>query len=99
MIRHVVSWTLLEQDPARKAEACSFIAAQLMSLPPLIPEIGALSVTPNSVDIDGNWDLVLIGDYADEAALRAYISHPEHQKVVAVIKPYFDKRSAVDFVV
>jgi hypothetical protein len=97
MIRHVVSWTLLEQDAAKKAEASSFITAQLMSLPALIPEIAALNVSANAVDIDGNWDLVLIGDYADEAALRTYIEHPEHQKVVAVIKPYFEKRSAVDF--
>ena len=99
MIRHVVSWTLLEQDVAKKAEAASFISAQLMSLPALIPEITSLSVSTNAVAIDGNWDLILIGEYADEAALRAYIEHPEHQKVVAVIKPYFDKRSAVDILV
>jgi hypothetical protein len=99
MIRHVVSWTLLEQDTAKKAEAASFIAAQLMSLPALIPEIITLNVASNAVDIDGNWDLVLIGDYADEAALKAYVEHPEHQKVVAVIKPYFDRRAAVDFLV
>jgi hypothetical protein len=99
MIRHVVSWTLLEQDPAKKAEASAFIAGQLMSLPPLIPEIITLNVASNAVAIDGNWDLVLIGDYADEDALRAYIEHPEHKKVVAVIKPYFASRAAVDVIV
>jgi hypothetical protein len=80
MIRHVVSWTLLEQDAAKKAEAASFIVAQLMSLPALIPEIVALNVAPNAVDIDGNWDLVLIGDYEDEAALKTYIGHPDTRR-------------------
>ncbi|MCU1415255.1 MAG: stress responsive alpha-beta barrel protein [Microbacteriaceae bacterium] len=99
MIHHVVSWTLHEQDPAKKAEASAFIVGQLMSLPALIPEIITLNVASNAVAIDGNWDLVLIGDYADEDALRTYITHPEHQKVVAVIKPYFASRSAVDIIV
>ncbi len=99
MIRHFVTWALLEQDPAKKAEASAFIAEQLMSLPPLIPEIGTLIVAPNVLDVDGNWDLVLVGEFADEDALRVYLRHPEHQKVVAVIKPYFAKRSAVDILV
>ena len=98
MIRHVVSWTFLEKDPEAKAEKVAFVAAQLMSLPPLIPEIHSMTLGANEVDIEGNWDLVLVADYADEAALRTYIHHPEHEKVVAVIKPHFDKRSAVDFV-
>jgi len=99
MIRHVISWTLLEQDVAKKVENSSMIAAQLMTLPALIPEIITMTVSSNSVNIDGNWDLVLIADYADEAALKTYIGHPEHQKVVAGIKPYFEKRAAVDFLV
>jgi hypothetical protein len=99
MIRHVISWTLLEQDVAKKAENSAMISAQLMSLPALIPEIITMTVSSNFVKIDGNWDLVLIADYADEAALKTYIAHPVHQKVVAVIKPFFEKRAAVDFLV
>ncbi|MES2170811.1 MAG: Dabb family protein [Actinomycetota bacterium] len=99
MIRHVVLWGLVEQDPAKKAEAADFVAGQLMSLPALIPEILALTVSPNVLDADGNWDLVLLGDFADEAALGVYLTHPEHLRVVAVIKAYLAKRAAVDILV
>ncbi len=99
MIKHVVSWTLIGTTPAEKAEQSAFVIDQLMTLPALIPEIVSLSVSSNAVSIDGNWDLVLIGDYADEASLTTYIDHPEHQKVVAQIKPFFASRSAVDILV
>jgi hypothetical protein len=99
VIKHIVSWTLAEQDVAKKAESASFVTAQLMSLPALIPAITSLSVSTNAVAIDGNWDLVLIGDYVDEDALRNYIEHPEHEKVVALIKPHLATRSAVDILV
>jgi hypothetical protein len=99
MIRHVVSWGLEAQDAAGKAEQATFVGEQLMSLPPLIPEILHMTVGANAADIEGNWDMVLVADYEDEDALRTYIGHPEHQKVVAAIKPFLAKRSAVDFVV
>jgi len=99
VIKHVVTWTLLESDTAKKAEAAAFVITQLTTLPALIPAITSLSVWSNAVSIVGNGDLVLIGEFADEAALRAYIDHPEHQKVVTLIKPYFAQRSAVNFFV
>jgi len=99
MIKHVVTWSLLETDSAKKAEIASFVTAQLMTLPALIPAITSLSVSANAVSIVGNGDLVLIGEYADEAALRSYIDHPEHHKVVALIKPHFVQRSAIDILI
>ncbi len=99
MIRHVVSWGLEASDAAGKAEQAAFVGERLMSLPPLIPQIMHMTVGANAVDIDGNWDMVLVADYEDEEALRAYIDHPEHRKVVAEIKPFLATRSAVDFVV
>jgi hypothetical protein len=99
VIKHVVSWTLVGETPAEKAEQSSFVIEQLMSLPALIPEITSLSVSSNAVAIEGNWDLVLLGEYVDEAALKTYIEHPEHQAVVAKIKPFFASRSAVDILV
>jgi hypothetical protein len=99
MIRHVVSWGLEASDAAGKAEQAAFVGEQLMSLPPQIPEILHMTVGANAIDIDGNWDMVLVADYADEQALRTYIEHPEHQKVVAAIKPFLATRAAVDFVV
>ena len=99
MIRHVVSWKLEAQDAEGKAEQAAFVGERLMSLPPQIPEILHMTVGANALDVEGNWDMVLVADYEDEAGLRTYIDHPEHQKVVAAIKPFLAARSAVDFVV
>ncbi|MBK4349004.1 Dabb family protein [Lacisediminihabitans changchengi] len=96
MIRHVVSWKLAAEDTATKAEQSAQIAAALQTLPPVIPEIQSLTVASNSVDVEGNWDVVLIADYADEAALRTYIDHPEHQKVAGFIRTLVAQRSNVD---
>ena len=97
MIRHVVSWKLAAEDTATKAEQSAQIASALQTLPPIIPEIQSLTVASNSVDVEGNWDVVLIADYADEAALRTYIEHPEHQKVAGFIRGLVAQRSNVDF--
>lgn len=99
MIRHVVSWTLIAQDPSTKAENASMIRSRLLSLPALIPEIRSMAVSVNAVPIEGNWDLLLIADYDDEHDLRTYIAHPEHQRVVAEIKAFFASRASVDVLV
>jgi len=97
VIRHVVSWRLAAEDAATKAEQSAQIAAGLNALVPVIPEIRSLTVASNSVEIAGNWDVVLIADYDDVAGLEAYIAHPEHQKVVAYVRSVVAERSAVDF--
>jgi hypothetical protein len=93
----VVSWKLAAADVATKAEQSAQISAGLQSLPAVIPEIRSLTVASNSVDIAGNWDVVLIADYDDAAGLEAYIAHPEHQKVAGYIRSVVAERSAVDF--
>ena len=99
MIRHVINWKLAAEDTATKAEHASTIARELQGLVSLIPEIRALSVATNAVSIETNWDVCLIADYDDEAALRTYIDHPEHQRVVPIIRALVSERAAVDFLV
>ena len=99
MLRHVITWKLAAEDGPTKLEHSATIAAALHSLVPLIPEIHSLQMSTNMVALDTNWDLVLVADYADEAALRTYLDHPEHQKVVGIIRPLVAQRAAVDFLV
>lgn len=97
MIRHIVSWKLAAEDAATKAEQSATLAASLNALVSVVPEIKSLTVASNVADIAGNWDVVLVADYDDLAGLEAYISHPEHQKVVGYIRSVVAERSAVDF--
>ena len=99
MLRHVISWKLQAEDTPTRLENSATISAALQGLVPLIPEIRSLTVASNTVNLESNWDVVLIADYDDEAALRTYIDHPEHQRVVGVIRPLVAQRAAVDFLV
>ena len=95
----MITWRLAATDAATRAEDAASITAALNGLVPLIPEIRSLTVAGNSVDIDGNWDLALVIDFDDEAALRVYGPHPEHQRVVGLIRPLVSDRAAIDFLV
>ena len=97
MLRHIVMWKLAAEDAAAKERDIATIRAALVGLLPLIPEIESLTVSANSTSVPKNWELVLVADYADEAALQRYIDHPEHQRVVKIIVPLVDSRSAIDF--
>lgn len=99
MLRHIITWKLTAENATEKLENSATIAAALQGLVPLIPEIRSLTVASNVVSLDTNWDLVLVADYDDEQALRAYIDHPEHQRVVGIIRPLVAQRAAVDFLV
>ncbi len=99
MLRHIITWKLAAEDTAAKLEHAATIAAALQGLVPLIPEIRSLTVASNVVSLDTNWDLVLVADYSDEAALRTYIDHPEHQRVAGIIRPLVAQRAAVDILV
>ena len=99
MLRHVVSWRLTADDTPTKLAQSAEIATALQGLVSEIPEITSLTVGSNTVSIEGNWDVVLIADFADEAALRVYVDHPEHQKVSGFIRSLVGARAAVDFLV
>lgn len=97
MLRHIVSWKLAAEDGDTKNRDIATISVALAELVPLIPEILSLSVSANSTSVLGNWDVILVADYADEAALMRYIDHPEHQRVVAIVGPLVAARAVVDF--
>jgi hypothetical protein len=94
-LRHVVAWKMAAQDAATRAAHAREIADRLNALVGVVRSIGALTAGANVVD--GNWDVALVADFADKAALDAYAVHPEHQKVVAYVRSVVADRVAVDF--
>lgn len=97
MIRHIVSWKLAAQDEDGKTAAVSAMAESFGALPHLIPGIKTLHFGRDLDHTDGNWDAVLIVDYATEADLAAYQAHPEHVKTSAIVRPLITERMCVDF--
>ncbi len=46
--------------------------------------------------IANDMDFVVYGEFHDEAALKAYKSHPNYQRSVDIVRPLRDQRIAVD---
>ena len=97
MIRHVVSWKFVAQDPDEKAAAFDAMADGFGGLPHVIPEIKSLWIGRDLDDTEGNSDVVLIVDYETTADLETYLEHPEHKRVAATLRGVVTSRTAVDF--
>jgi hypothetical protein len=97
VIRHVVSWKLKATDESAKAAAFTEMAEALGALPAKLPIIKSFHIGRDLLQNDGNWDVVLIVDYATPADLAAYQVHPEHVAAAAVVREHVTERAVVDF--
>lgn len=94
-LRHVVMWKLASADEAERADQAGRIRAGLESLPAVVPEILRFEVGVNPAQ-DDDFDIVLVSDFVDRAALQRYVVHPEHEKVASYIRSVVAGRAAVD---
>lgn len=94
MIRHIVFFTA--RDPAdvgRIVEGLSILAD--------IPHARVLEVAPNGRmdQILNAVDVVVYGEFDDEAALSAYKAHPLYEEAIRRVRPLRDLRYAADYAV
>lgn len=97
MIRHIVLWRLAADDPAQKATQIASLRDRFAALVPIIDGTRSLEIVADVDRTDGNWDVALIGDYDDHAALDAYQVHPAHQDVAAYVRSLVTARVCIDF--
>lgn len=97
MLKHVVLWKIAAEDAATKAEYAATITSELMALPTLIPEVRSMQVSTNVADVPTNWDIVITAEYDDVAGLHAYIDHPAHQRVAAIVRSLVSDRAGIDY--
>lgn len=96
-VRHIVSWKMNGETPEARAKQAAEVSEALQTLPPLVPGIESLNVHINEFNTDSNWDVVLVSDHTDKAALDAYAVHPEHVAVAELVKARAAARAGVDF--
>ena len=96
-VRHIVSWKMNGETPEDRTRQATEIAEALRPLPQTVPGILSLEVHLNAYNADANWDLVLVSDHEDQAALDVYATHPDHLAVVALVKERAAGRAGVDF--
>ena len=85
-VRHVVLLKFKEDVPI---SVVSDFIAQAKLLPQNIPEIQTYEVG-GDIGLAGsaNHDLAIAASFSDKAGYLVYATHPEHVKVVQIIKPW-----------
>lgn len=91
MIRHIVMWKF---RPGTEAEQRQFLDG-LRGLQGVIPQLLRSEVAVNVGE--GNYDAVLVSEFADLEALETYKNDPRHQAVSALCKSIREDRVAVDY--
>lgn len=92
MIRHIVFFTATAPDTVDAiVEGLEMLGT--------IPHSSHFEVTRNSkVDqISNEVDVVVYGEFADEAALAAYKAHPVYQASIDIVRPIREMRIAADY--
>lgn len=102
MIRHVVWWTLkpeaLGRDAAQNAAIIKSVAEKLIEFD--IPGLKSVEVSNQPLaSCTLPVHVVLFSSHDDEASLKIYADHPEHQKLAAILKEASASRQAVDYVI
>ncbi len=97
MLNHVVLFKLKDYPKAEKQEVLNKIKTALEGLRGKIKECKYLEVGTNYELQSKSYDLCLISHFENEADLDVYRVHPEHLKVLELIKESTEARAAVDF--
>lgn len=96
MIRHIVSWRLAAADAAQREADARGIKERLEALRGVVPA-ERIEVGIDLGELEGNWHVVLVSDFATRADLAAYQAHPQHEEAAVFIRSVVDARSCVDY--
>lgn len=98
MINHVVLFKLKEySSDQEKMEVLSKIKNGLLALKNKIAELKYIEVGTNYQLAAQSFDVCLITHFESIADMETYAVHPEHLKVLAIIKQNIISRAAVDY--
>ncbi len=73
MLRHIVMWTLKDENKSASAQT---IKEKLEALQGQVPGLVNVEVGIDLGSIESNYDVVLISDFDNEEALSAYQNTP-----------------------
>lgn len=95
MIVHIVMFQFKEENKERNI---AMVKERLEDLVDLIPELEKMEVGVNFNESERAYDLSLYSTFASQEDLGAYAVHPEHMKVVALIKELTETSKVVDYI-
>lgn len=94
MIRHIVLFKLLTETDEATIQTHM---ADFRALETKVPAIREIMVQRDIVGRDVSADFGLVVSFDDDAALKAYGAHPEHQAAFARLKPRLDRMLVLDY--
>ena len=97
MIRHIVLFRLAADDDVQRRDDAHGIAERLEALETEIAGIQGIRVDRDLGLVDGHWDVALVSEHDDNAALEAYQVHPAHLEVATWIGTVISDRAVVDY--
>lgn len=98
MINHVVQFKLKEYSSEQeKKNAITEIKNALLGLQDKIAELKYIEVGTNYQLAAKSFDICLITHFESIADLEIYAAHPDHLKVVDIVREHAIDRAAVDF--
>lgn len=98
MIRHIVMWKLKETAlGASRAENALKLKEKLEGCRDIVPGILHIEVGLAGQGLESTYDVVLVSDFADKAALDAYQVHPKHEALKQFVIAVRESRECVDY--
>ncbi|MCW2914396.1 MAG: Stress responsive alpha-beta barrel domain protein [Actinomycetia bacterium] len=93
--RHVAMFIWTGQATQEQKAA---VAERLSELPKVIPEIKRYEIGDDAGINEGNYDFVVVADFADRESYFVYRDHPVHLAMIAeTIEPIIAERAAVQY--
>jgi hypothetical protein len=80
-VRHIVMWRLRGETAEERTAARLKVKDAFEGLKGLIQGLNHIEVGLDMSEVDYACDVVLVSEFADSAALKAYATHPEHLRV------------------
>jgi hypothetical protein len=91
-------WKLREAaEGATRAENARKLKERLEDCRDIVPGVLHLEVGIASPGLESTYDVVLVSDFTDKAALDAYQVHPKHEALKAFIGAIRESRECVDY--
>jgi len=92
MIRHIVFFSVRDRDDLERVRTG-------LSILTAIPHANRLEIGENlrTDQLGTQVDLVVYGEFENEAALDAYKAHPNYQRSIDIVRPLREMRIAADY--
>jgi heme-degrading monooxygenase HmoA len=98
MIKHIVMWKLKDEaEGADRATNAREMKRRLDECANIVPGMLTFEVTLAQPGLEATYDVVLYSEFADRAALEAYVNHPTHKAVVPFIGAIREGRQCMDY--